>query len=76
VAEISELLGRWSATHQGELSPHTARENRIRTIQASLAIEHNSLTLEQVTAVLDGKRVLGLPRVVRKYAMRLPLMSN
>jgi Fic family protein len=66
VAEISELLGRWSATHQGVLSPQLRRENRIRTIQASLAIEHNSLTLEQVTAVLDGKRVLGLPREIQE----------
>ena len=56
VAEIGELLGRWSAC-QGDLSPQLRRENRIRTIQASLAIEHNSLSLEQVTAVLDGKRV-------------------
>ena len=36
VADISELLGRWSAAHQGELSPQLRRENRIRTIQASL----------------------------------------
>lgn len=66
VAEISELLGRWSATNQGELSPQLRRENRIRTIQASLAIEHNSLSLEQVTAILDGKRVLGLPREIQE----------
>lgn len=66
VAEISELQGRWSATNQGELSPQLRRENRIRTIQASLAIEHNSLSLEQVTAILDGKRVLGLPREIQE----------
>jgi Fic family protein len=65
VAEIGELLGRWSASH-GDLSPQLRRENRIRTIQASLAIEHNSLSLEQVTAVLDGKRVLGLPREIQE----------
>ncbi len=65
VAEIGESLGRWSASH-GDLSPQLRRENRIRTIQASLAIEHNSLSLEQVTAVLDGKRVLGLPREIQE----------
>ncbi len=65
VAEIGELLGRWSASH-GDLSPQLRRENRIRTIQASLAIEHNSLSLEQVTAVLDGKQVLGLPREIQE----------
>jgi hypothetical protein len=42
------------------------RENRIRTIQASLAIENNTLTLEQVTAVIEGKRVLGHPREIQE----------
>ncbi|MBL6986396.1 MAG: Fic family protein [Methylobacter sp.] len=66
VAEISELLGRWSVSRQGVLSPQLRRKNRIRTIQASLAIEHNSLSLEQVTAILDGKTVLGLPREIQE----------
>ncbi|CDH34590.1 hypothetical protein XBI1_340032 [Xenorhabdus bovienii str. Intermedium] len=34
------------------------KDNRIRTIQASLAIKHNSLSIEQVTAIINGKRVL------------------
>ncbi|MGJ0514250.1 MAG: Fic family protein [Methylomicrobium sp.] len=69
VAEISEQLGRWSANlGEGDesLSPQLRRGNRIRTIQASLAIEHNSLTVEQVMAVLEGKRVLGLPREIQE----------
>ncbi|WP_347989506.1 Fic family protein [Methylomonas sp. AM2-LC] len=67
VADISEQLGRWSALLGDDaLSPQLRRGNRIRTIQASLAIEHNSLTLEQVTALLDGKRVLGLPREIQE----------
>jgi len=65
VAEISELLGFWSAG-QGAASPQLRRENRIRSIQASLAIEHNSLSLQQVTAILDGKRVLGLPKEIQE----------
>jgi Fic family protein len=48
------------------LVPELRRGNRLRTIQASLAIEHNSLSLEQVTAVLEGKRVLGLPREIQE----------
>lgn len=57
VIEIGELLGHWAA-QSGRSSPLLRKNNRIRTIQASLAIEHNSLTTEQVTAVLEGKRVL------------------
>jgi len=66
VAAISEQLGRWSVTEGARLTPQLRRENRIRTIQASLAIENNTLSVEQVTAVLVGKRVLGLPREIRE----------
>ncbi|MBB1202567.1 Fic family protein [Enterobacteriaceae bacterium 89] len=57
VIEVGELLGHWAAT-SGYSSPLLRKENRIRTIQASLAIEHNSLSTEQVTAIMEGKRVL------------------
>jgi Fic family protein len=63
VAEIVELLTRWSVSG---LSPQLRRNNRIRTIQASLAIENNTLSIEQVTAVLEGKQVLGLPREIQE----------
>lgn len=65
VEEIVEHLGHWSVS-AGELSPRLRRSNRIRTIQASLAIENNTLSVEQVTAVLAGKRVLGLPREIQE----------
>ena len=45
---------------------HHERENRLRSIQASLAIENNTLMLEQVTAVINGKRVLGSPREIQE----------
>lgn len=66
VAEISELIGAWKAVNQGALVPELRRGNRIKTIQASLAVEQNTLSLEQVTAVLEGKTVLGLPREIQE----------
>ncbi|OWJ95605.1 cell filamentation protein Fic [Pseudomonas sp. A46] len=66
VAEISEQVGRLTAQRSEALTPQLLRGNRIRTIQASLAIENNTLSVEQVTAVLDGKRVLGLPREIQE----------
>jgi len=65
VAEIAELVGQWRSTQSSQV-PMLRRENRIRTIQASLAIEHNTLSLDQVTAVIDGKPVLGLPREIQE----------
>lgn len=67
VAEIGEQMGRLSAPGDGTPTPPALRRaNRLKTIQASLAIEHNSLTLEQVTALLAGKRVLGPPKEIQE----------
>ena len=62
VAEIAELMGKFSVTNQLSTNPTLRRGNRIRTIHGSLAIEQNTLSLEQVTAVLDGKQVLAPPK--------------
>ncbi len=62
VAEISELIGRLTSAQHLSISPTLRRANRIRTIHGSLAIEQNTLTLEQVTAVLNGKQVLAPPK--------------
>ena len=62
VAEIAELVGRLTSTNQLSSNPTLRRSNRIRTIHGSLAIEQNTLSLEQVTAVLNGKHVLAPPK--------------
>lgn len=59
-ANICELVGRISIS--GRQSPQLRKTNRIRTIYSSLAIEQNTLDLEQVTAVISGKRVLAPPK--------------
>lgn len=66
IAEISEQIGQLSASGDSWQTPQLRRGNRIRTIQASLAIENNTLSIEQVTAVLAGQRVLGLPREIQE----------
>jgi len=62
IAEIAELVGKLTSTKQLSANPTLRRTNRIRTIHGSLAIEQNTLTLEQVTAVLNGKTVLAPPK--------------
>ena len=57
VAEIAELIGKLDLDHRLTSNPTLRRSNRIRTIHGSLAIEQNALSLEQVTAVLNGKHV-------------------
>ena len=62
VAEIAELLGKLNVSNALSSNPTLRRSNRIRTIHGSLAIEQNTLSLEQVTAVLNGKHVLAPPK--------------
>jgi len=66
IAAISEIVGRFSTTADILIPPRLRRENRIRSIQGSLAIEQNSLSLDQVTAVIQGRRVLGAPREIQE----------
>ena len=66
IAEISEALGRISAQTDGAPDLRLRRLNRIRTIQGSLAIEDNTLSEEQITALLDGKHVIAPPREIQE----------
>ena len=62
VAEIAELTGQLTSVQNLTGNPTLRRANRIRTIHGSLAIEQNTLSIEQVTAVLGGKQVLAPPK--------------
>ena len=62
IAEIAELVGHLNAASGLSANPMLRRTNRIRSIYSSLAIEQNTLSLEQVTAVLHGKRVIAPPK--------------
>lgn len=59
VAEIMEKITKMTFNKVEGINHKLRHDNRLKTIQASLAIENNSLTLDQVTAIVNGKRVLG-----------------
>ena len=66
IAEISEQVGAITIKNETALSPKLRRENQIKTIHSSLAIENNSLSLEQVTDLINGKRVRGAQNEIRE----------
>ncbi len=76
VAEISELIGQLKITEALSKNPTLRRENRIKTIQGSLCIEQNSLTLEQITAVIDGKTVLAPPKDIQEVKNAFEIYEN
>ena len=64
VADISQAVGRLTAEFEQEKLLRLRKVNRMRTVQGSLAIEGNTLSEEQITAMLEGKRVIAPPREV------------
>ena len=66
VAEITENLGRLNNIDDLRKLPRLRRVNRIKSIHSSLAIENNSLSLEQVSDILNGKRVIGPPDEIQE----------
>ena len=66
VADIAEKTGRISNYRTFESKPHLRRNNRIRSIHSSLAIEANSLSLDEVKGVIAGKTVLGPQKEIQE----------
>jgi Fic family protein len=66
IAEISQIIGRLSAIGEATKIIRLRRINRIRTIQGSLAIEGNTLNVDQITAILAGKRIIAPPREIQE----------
>lgn len=59
VASISEKIGEVNSAHLNKPPTELRKKNRIKTIHSSLEIEGNTLTIEQITAIVENKRVIG-----------------
>ena len=66
ISNISEKIGEINSLQDSSYHIKLRKENRIKTIHSSLAIENNSLSLKQITAIIDGKRVLGNPNEIKE----------
>lgn len=72
IASISEKIGFINITNIIDKRPHLRKNNRIKSIHSSLKIEANSLSLDEVHEIIDGKLVLGDKKIYRK--LRMPTM--
>ena len=66
ISQIAEKLGHISNYREFESKPYLRRNNRIRSIHSSLAIEANSLSLDEVKGVIDGKTVIGQQKEIQE----------
>jgi Fic family protein len=68
ISEVSHKIGEVNASFLTKQSPELRKRNRIRTIQASLAVEGNTLSVDQITAIIDNKRVLGPAKDIQEVS--------
>ncbi len=66
VASISEKVGQVSLMSNMNAKPHLRKNNRIKSIHSSLKIEANSLSLDQVKDVINGKLVFGEQKEIQE----------
>lgn len=66
ISEIADKLGRINNYKEFESKPHLRRNNRIKSIHSSLAIEANSLSMDEVRAVVNGKAVIGPQKEIQE----------
>ncbi len=74
--EIGKLLGIVDSTYLRKPETHLRRENKIKTIQSSLGIEGNTLSVDQVTAIFDNKKVFGLPKDILEVKNAISIYQN
>jgi len=76
ITSISEKIGEVNANLLNKPSPKLRKQNRIRTIHSSLKIEGNTLTEEQITALLENKRVIGPKKDVIEVLNAIKIYEN
>lgn len=76
IASISEKIGEVNANLLNKPSPKLREQNRIKTIHSSLKIEGNTLTEEQITALVENKRVIGPKKDVLEVLNAIKIYEN
>lgn len=76
ISQIQENIGELKSYVIAKPSIKLRKENKIRTIRYSLAIEGNSLDIDQVTAILENKRVLGPQKQIVEVKNAIKLYNS
>lgn len=76
IASISEKIGEVNANLLNKPSPKLRKQSRIKTIHSSLKIEGNTLTEEQITALVENKRVIGPKKDVLEVLNAIKIYEN
>lgn len=76
ITTISSKLGEAKALHVDRPSPKLRKRNKIKTIHSSLRIEGNTLTENQITAIVENKRVIGPKNDIQEVKNAIQVYDN
>ncbi len=76
VTQISEKIGEINANRLDKPSPKLRKQNRIKTIHKSLKIEGNTLSEEQITAIIENKRIIGAEKEVKEVLNTIEVYNH
>ncbi|HNR86562.1 MAG TPA: Fic family protein, partial [Taishania sp.] len=76
ISSISEKIGEVNAKYLIKTNPTLRKQNQIKTIHSSLSIEGNTLSLEQITAIIENKRVVGPEKDILEVLNALEVYKN
>lgn len=76
IASISEKIGEVNSAHLNKPATELRKKNRIKTIHSSLEIEGNTLTIEQITALVENKRIIGPQKDILEVKNAITVYNN
>lgn len=76
ISEISEKLGVVQAGFMDKPTPQLRKQNKIQTIHHSLKMEGNSLSENQITEIVENKRVIGPSKDIREVVNAIDIYDN
>ena len=76
IAAISEKIGEVKSAHLNKPPAELRKKNRVETIHSSLEIEGNTLTIEQITAIIENRRVIGPEKDILEVKNAIAVYDN
>jgi len=76
ISSISQKIGEVNATYLIKNNPTLRKQNQIKTIHSSLNIEGNTLSEDQITAILENKKVLGPQKDITEVVNALKIYQE
>lgn len=76
ITAISEMIGEVNANYLNKQSPTLRKQNKIKTIHSSLQIEGNTLSEEQITALIENKKVIGPEKDIIEVLNAIKVYDN